>query len=242
MSNLCFRESILLNLRHAASAEGFTSLWLAWFEDAAMGNGSGRADPKRHLQDMMGESDEHKTKISTDITTLTELTTFEQIHLLFINYLGYNKLWVVIDDDEEGPLVQAFARRLLNRITQPDFRRRVYKGDGPEVLYFLLFALETVDVACSKLAGNMSNILAIHSGKPGNVNVLSLNHTCEFADSCVAQLDIYASGGDVPKTQAFNTSSFKFNQEAQKMKKVAASLGMGKRKFPTPYIAPHTIF
>lgn len=135
-----WNESPLDKLADAGTAGALFSLaWLIPRIDAALTH----KDKVRVYEDIVGETDENKSKLSTTIVSATEIGDHPSLTSTLANFL----LWVrIIVDLEKGtPIVYRGIELLLRSLCRIAFKRRLAALDKYQQLVTIYYAFNAAD-------------------------------------------------------------------------------------------------
>ena len=131
-------------MERMADAKSKDGASLAWDLPSSRSQ-SRTADGQRSLEDIMGEAEENKTKMSTDIPCEDDIGDLQALSTMLANFQGRVKILFEVDnksmDSKTNPWCHDLTRQLLIEITGLDFCRSYISSSEsqPQLLYYVFF-------------------------------------------------------------------------------------------------------
>ena len=195
------------------------------------------ADAQRHTEDLMGEVDERKTRLSTNIKCPSTLDDITQILAGLANLQGLVKVWATITPGSKGPFIYWVARDLMTLLTSLDFRRAYalnFPAKQPHLLHFLVAVVDKVLHSLSLWSQRFTNVRRVANGKWDELDTTAIQQTEEAYAIDRQRLIAFTAGDTVPITQTWTGSKeekeVKDREEAKTMAKYHEKYGGGGRK------------
>ena len=129
MASCVARTHRLVHLSDATQKEGFCFAWFLPEEGESTDIHSHTLNAQRYTEELLGETKEHRSQISTTIRCPVPLTSIHRLATGIANFLAYAKVFCLIDNSSPSsavPFVYRVLQELLTWITGLNFRRRLY--------------------------------------------------------------------------------------------------------------------
>jgi len=191
-------------------------------------------DAQRFTEDLLGEVDERKTRISTTVKCPTTLEDIDQILAGLANLQGLVKVWVTVPDGEKGPFLYWAARDLMTLLTSLDFRRayaQQFPAKQPHLLHYLMAVIDRILHTLALWSQRFSNLRLAANGKWGDLNTSALQQAEEAYIIDRQRIATFCAGDTVPIVQTWTESkeekALKERQEAANFAKFLQMQGGG---------------
>ena len=204
MSNAVWRGDRLSCLKDASQRKGFN---LMWFCPNGY-NTSTPDDSERYAQDIMGENDENKTRLSTHVKCETHLPDFGAFQSILANAQGYVKAYCEVPAGTVGPFLMATTRALLMKVTSLKFCRCLAKTlkNQPQVVYVLYAMTERITTALCAFSNKNRNIRMVLSGTWDKIDCSSLVRSHKAFSEDLRKIDDFVDGTVLPENDLYKAS------------------------------------
>ena len=186
----------------------------------------------RTAEDLVGESDERKSKMSTNYYCETRLPDLHTIITTLSNCQLLAKMLVVVPDNDKGPLLHWAARQLIVEISTLPFRRRLQLVDDsqPQIFHAIFVMMEQFLNKIVRFADRPCNVRYAKKKQWDKLETTLILQAMEDLHENIRRLRSFVSGTElmfIP--QIFITSQEKkaldrIQDEAQ-MNRLAKALG-----------------
>lgn len=212
-----FRATRLVSMEDAKERSGYCLAWNLPTQHGA-GLARHRLDAERSAQDILGESEENKTRLSTAIRCETRIRDLQSLATCLANTQCLVLVVCKVDAADRGPVIYWAARVLLVEITTLPFRRRYDTSPEMEQVkmrYYVFTTLEQVMVLMAQMSLRLSNIRAVYGGDFAAVNPNEALRAVSIVQESRKKIGQWIDGDIAPSTTLFANSKEKKEHEAK---------------------------
>lgn len=220
--NAVLRNTQLTDITEARALVGFCVLWLNPDESHSDGP---TGTLLTHLQDLMGETSENRTKLSTSITVATKLSSLSGIITLAANAIHIVDYFT--EDDE--CVLRTALKSILKSMVHPNTRnqaRSAVPDEIPHLYHFFYSAIEAVWVALVNFGFNNNNVNLFATGQSHLIDTAPLDRLLATTAINVASIDAFGTGSNVPQPRLYFNSHEHVAAKKAERDKLMAELGL----------------